>query len=63
MKTSKISKALLEVWDWKESAYKEVKNFDRETALRKRLETSLQTAHRLGFEPTKLNRKFSSVLQ
>ena len=45
-----ISKALIEVWEWKEIAYEEVKHLPREQAIRKRLESSLETVHQLGLK-------------
>jgi hypothetical protein len=45
-----ISKALTEVWEWKELAYEEVKHLPREQAIRKRLESSLKTVHQLGLK-------------
>ena len=47
-----ISKALTEVWEWKELAYEEVKHLPREQAIRKRLESSLETVHQLGLKMT-----------
>ncbi len=45
-----ISKALTEVWEWKEIAYEEVKHLPREQAIRKRLESSLNTVLELGLK-------------
>ena len=47
-----ISKALIEVWEWKELAYEEVKHLPREQAIRKRLESSLDTVHQLNLKMT-----------
>ena len=47
-----ISKALKEVWEWKEQAYEEVKHLPRDQALRKRLESSMDTVHQLGLKMT-----------
>jgi hypothetical protein len=44
----KDSKALREVWEWKEKAYKEVEHLTIDQALKKRLKDSLQTVHQLG---------------
>lgn len=61
-KKNNISKALLEVWEWKESAYKEVKGFDLTSAIRKRIMDSISTTHHLGFKSIKKrDRTFSSV--
>lgn len=49
MKTVKESRALTEVWEWKDAAYREVENLDIETAMKKRLSTSVKTAKKLGF--------------
>ena len=41
------SKSLLEVWEWKKDAWEEVKHLDLESAIRKRLRDSENTAKRL----------------
>ena len=51
-KLSIFSKSLKEVWEWKELAYEEVKHLPREQAIRKRLESSLETIHHLGLKMT-----------
>ncbi len=43
------SKALQEVWEWKELAYKEVEHLSIAEALTKRLADSLHTVCQLGF--------------
>ena len=50
MKKSKISKALLEVWQWKEKCYSEVKNLPIEKAIEKRIEDLYKTVKRMGFK-------------
>lgn len=45
---NKDSKALLEVWEWKEKAYQEVEHLPIDQALKKRLDDSLQTVSQLG---------------
>jgi hypothetical protein len=41
------SKALQQVWEWKDRAYKEVEHLSTDQALKKRLEDSLQTVYQL----------------
>jgi len=48
MKKRRNSKALQEVWDWKDQAYREVENLDLERGLRKRLKDSLKATRDLG---------------
>jgi hypothetical protein len=48
MKKIEESKALLEVWDWKESAYRKVAHLDLDAALKKRLADCIQTAKELN---------------
>ena len=50
------SKSLLEVWNWKEKAFKEVENMDLKDALKKRIDDSISLAKKEGF-------KFSSLLK
>lgn len=59
MKTVKESQALLDVWEWKEKAFKEVEKYDITTALDLRLHHSMETAKKLGseFVFVKLNKK------
>ena len=51
-KLSIYSKSLKEVWEWKERAYGEVKHLPRDQAIRKRLESSMDTVHQLGLKMT-----------
>lgn len=53
MKKIKTSKSLMEVWEWKEDAFKEVMNLDIDVAIKKRLETSLKTTKAMGFHLSK----------
>jgi len=46
------SKALTEVWEWKEAAYREVEHLDIREALRIRLYDSIATVKKLGFDTT-----------
>jgi len=46
--SSKESKAQIEVWEWKEIAYKEVENLGLKEALRARLEKSAVTVKKMG---------------
>ncbi|MEK6794439.1 MAG: hypothetical protein AABZ39_06665 [Spirochaetota bacterium] len=48
MKTTEESRAMLEVWEWKEKAAKEVESYDLKTALAMRIKTSMETVHALG---------------
>lgn len=45
---SKDSKAQIEVWDWKDRAYKEVEGLSVDAALRERLATCIDTTRKLG---------------
>lgn len=47
MKKTEESKALREVWEWKDQAYREVAHLDLASALRKRLEDSMRNARNL----------------
>lgn len=47
MKKSKISKALLEVWQWKEKCYSEVKDLPIDKAIKKRINDSYKTIRKL----------------
>jgi hypothetical protein len=58
MKRIKESKALTEVWSWKEEAYNEVKHLDIEAAVSKRIEGTLATTHRLGFTLSHIRPKY-----
>ncbi|MBM3860583.1 MAG: hypothetical protein FJ395_13155 [Verrucomicrobia bacterium] len=49
----KVSKALEEVWQWKEEAWQEVAHLPLRQALRKRMEIAERTARELGFEPVR----------
>ena len=53
MKKIKTSRSLMEVWEWKDDAYKEVMNLDIDVAIKKRLETSLETTKAMGFHLSK----------
>ena len=55
MKMIKESKAQLEVWKWKDIAYREVKNMDLKSAIRKRLEDSIETAKKSRISLKKTN--------
>jgi len=44
MKKTKDSKAQLEVWRWKEEAWREVEHLDLAKAMQKRLKDSVRTA-------------------
>jgi len=50
MKNNDESKALKEVWDLKERAFKEVENMNLRDALKERIKKSLNTAQLLGFK-------------
>lgn len=60
MSKAGVSKAQLEVWEWKAEAWKEVEQLDLEAAFRKRLADSLKTVKRLGFQFTTTDRVRSS---
>ncbi|MBI4723318.1 MAG: hypothetical protein HY769_10075 [Candidatus Stahlbacteria bacterium] len=49
MKKSKVSKSLLEVWEWKDLAYKEVETLPIEEAIKKRISDSLKATKIMGF--------------
>ncbi|NUM37062.1 MAG: hypothetical protein HUU50_21175 [Candidatus Brocadiae bacterium] len=49
MNNIKESKSLLDVYEWKESAYQEVANLPLDEALEKRIEDSMKMAKKLGF--------------
>ena len=51
MKNHKVSKALQEVWDWKDACYREVAHLPFREAVRKRIEDSERRARELGFVP------------
>lgn len=46
-----ISNAQIEVWEWKNAAWKDVEHLDLRDALLKRLENSAETCRILGFVP------------
>ena len=48
MTRARESKAQLEVWEWKEEAWREVCHLDIRSAIQKRLQDSMETAKRLG---------------
>jgi hypothetical protein len=54
---NKESKALLEVWEWKETAYKEVENMELKRALKERMDKSIITAEKLNFKTVSLIHK------
>ena len=47
---NKDSTALLEVYEWKEKAYKEVKDLEIKDALKNRIKKSIETATKLSFK-------------
>ncbi|MBF0227671.1 MAG: hypothetical protein HQK76_19660 [Desulfobacterales bacterium] len=49
------SKALKEVWELKDKAYKEVEKMDLRDALKERINKSVNTTKNLGFETKKIN--------
>lgn len=48
MRKSKISKAQIEVWEWKELAFEEVSHLPIRDALRKRILDSMESVEKLG---------------
>jgi hypothetical protein len=50
-------KALLEVWEWKEKAFKEVENLELKQALKERLKSSVRTSQKFGFKVHKTAKK------
>lgn len=62
MKKIKASRSLMDVWEWKDDAYKEVMNLDIDIAIKKRLETSLKTTKALGFHLSKPSKATDSKL-
>jgi hypothetical protein len=48
MKTINISKALREVWEWKDEAYREIEKLDITVGIQKRLTDSLNTTKASG---------------
>ena len=58
MKIDKESRALTEVWEWKDDAYREVEGDCIEIAIEKRLNKSIKTAKRLGFTLTSTATRF-----
>ena len=66
MKKNKVAKSLLEVWEWKNLAYREVKDLPLEEAIKKRISDSLKITEMMGFtlwrKPVeKLNPQYSRV--
>jgi len=57
VKTSNVSKALEEVWKWKDACYRDVAHLPFREALRKRIEDSERTARKLGFVSIERNAK------
>jgi hypothetical protein len=51
MKIDKASKALQDVWKWKDACYREVAHLPFRDALRKRIQDSERAARELGFMP------------
>ncbi len=49
MRTEYIPRALREVWEWKDSIYREVKHLPRKQALQKIIENAEIAARELGF--------------
>jgi len=49
MNKEKAPKSLLDVWEWKESAYQEVADLLLEQALEKRIRDSTRLTKQLGF--------------
>lgn len=52
-------KSLLEVWEWKDAAWKSVEHLDLDSAIRKRLSDSAETLKRWGLafsETTTVNK-------
>ena len=58
MSELKVSKALLEVWEWKDAIYQEVKHLPTKQALRKIMENAEKTARKLnlGLRPASPSR-------
>ena len=52
MKTNNISKAQIEVWEWKEKAAAEVENIDLKKALDASIIKSVKIMEKLGLKPT-----------
>ena len=55
MKTSRVSKALDEVWKWKDACYQDVAHLPFREALRKRIEDAERVARGLGFVAVERN--------
>ncbi|MBU4486825.1 MAG: hypothetical protein KKD38_07850 [Candidatus Delongbacteria bacterium] len=53
MKTNNISKAQIEVWEWKEKAASEVENMDLKKALDVSISNSIKIMKKLGLKSTK----------
>jgi hypothetical protein len=53
LKTDNISKAQIEVWEWKEKAAADVENIDLKEALDISLMNSVKIMEKLGLKPTK----------
>lgn len=52
---SNVSKALEDVWNWKDACYRDVAHLPFREALRKRIEDSERTARELGFTVVERN--------
>jgi len=51
---NKESKALLEVWEWKDKAFKEVENMELRKALKERIKRSMMLLKKHGFKTVNL---------
>ena len=64
MKNHKVSKALQEVWDWKDACYREVAHLPFRDALRKRIEDCERRARELGFVAVdRVDRRHAAVVE
>ena len=61
MMKSKISQALLEVWELKDICYNEVKDLPIEKALEKRIQASLTTVKNMKIELSPLLTRLESI--
>jgi hypothetical protein len=57
MKKTRTSKAMLDVWKWKEMAFQEVKDLHLTDAIRYRIESSTKTTEALGFKLNKTRKR------
>ena len=51
------SKALLEILEWKEEAYQDVRHLDLKKAVKKRISNSIEACSKLGFATASLVHK------